>query len=89
MTSTDFTIGYPLTKKNIIQRLFEAGHIDFNEMWVLLQDEPEVQYIPMPQTDPWVVLDPPNINPYYTTSDGASNPRVHIPGRRKDSPEQS
>lgn len=43
------------TKKEIIQRLFEAGHITFNEMWTLLLDEPEVRYIPI--SDP-IVVDP-------------------------------
>lgn len=64
MTSTTFTILPPIpTKKDIIQRLFEAGHIDFNEMWILLQDEPEVRYIPM-TSDP---MTPPYPEVWYTT----------------------
>lgn len=56
-TSTTYTI-LP-TKKEILQRLLEAGHIDFNEMWILLQDEPEVRYYPMPQPN-----DFPNLYPW-------------------------
>jgi hypothetical protein len=89
MTTTTFTIGYPPSKKDIIQRLFEAEHIDFNEMWILLQDEPEVKYIPMPQEPqypmgPWTT---PDIQPYYTND--CNNPRLHHTGRGTSSPEQS
>lgn len=52
MTTSDFTIYIEPTKKEIIQRLFENCHITFNEMWTLLQDEPEVRYVPMPQQEP-------------------------------------
>lgn len=47
--TTDTEIVMLPTKKEIIQRLFEAGHINFNEMWVLLEEEPEVKYVVMPQ----------------------------------------
>jgi len=48
LTTTGISLDYALepTKKQIIQRLFEAGHISFNEMWTLLLDEPEVKYVP-------------------------------------------
>ena len=34
------------SRKDIIRRLFEAGHISFDEMWILLvEDEPETRYV--------------------------------------------
>jgi hypothetical protein len=74
------------SKKQIIQRLFEAGHISFNEMWTLLQDEPEVRYVPMPQaTDPiitpWPYPNYPWDQPYYST-DVKDNQRLHNSGGR-------
>lgn len=51
------------TKKEIIQRLFQQGHITFNEMWTLLLDEPEVRYVPMPYTEPLTIP-----YPFYVTS---------------------
>jgi len=61
-TTTDILITVPEpTKKEIIERLFLAGHITFNEMWTLLQDkEPEVKYIPMPQPQDFYPI------PYWT-----------------------
>ena len=61
------------TKKEIIRRLFEAGHITFNEMWTLLLDEPEVIYI----SDPAPINPYPNPyynpNPWTITSTGTGN----------------
>jgi len=70
MTTTDTTYHILPTKKEILQRLLEKGHIDFNEMWVLLQDEPEIRYYPMPE--------PPNPYPWqppftYTVNPAGTN----------------
>ena len=52
-TTTDFTITtYPPSKKEIIQRLFTEGHISFDEMWILILDDPEVKLVPMPYEAP-------------------------------------
>lgn len=70
--------------------MFEAGHISFDEMWVLLQDNEEVQYIPMgvPNTIP--IIDPYPIYPWdgpqYTTN-VKDNQRIHIEGRGDGTPE--
>lgn len=63
-TTTSYNLNHPPSKKDIIQRLFQEGHIDFNEMWILLQDEPTVKYVPMPQQQgpPWEPFGP--IHPY-------------------------
>lgn len=42
-TGTEYTI--TPTKKEIIERLFTQGHINFGEMWVLLQPQDEIKYI--------------------------------------------
>ena len=61
-------------KKEIIQRLFTAGHITFDEMWVLLQDNEGTKFIPLPYQIPYYpwpyyYQQPPVITePYYTTS---------------------
>lgn len=86
LSVTGITIDYqPIpSKKDIIRRLFEAGHIDFNEMWVLLQDEPEVRYVPMPDKDPiitpWPYPNYPWDQPYYST-DVQNNKRIHNESR--------
>lgn len=43
----------PPTKKEIIERLFNDKHISFNEMWILLQDNTDVRYVPMPPMYPF------------------------------------
>lgn len=80
MTTDTFTLTtYPPTKKDIIHRLFTNELITFDEMWTLLQDEPEVRYIPMPQApfNPWP------LDPYYTTAaDGTiNNQGLHFTSR--------
>jgi hypothetical protein len=53
---TPYTFMVRPTKKDIIQRLFIAGQISFDEMWTLLQDnEGGISYIPMPYTPPYAV----------------------------------
>lgn len=76
ITTTGITISYELepTKKQIIQRLFEQGHITFNELWTLLQDEPEVQYIPMGVPND-VIITP--WNPDITFTNDTDNTRFH------------
>lgn len=48
MTSTTTELHYLPTKKEILERLLAAGHITFNEMWVLIEDEPDVKYVVVP-----------------------------------------
>lgn len=74
ITTTGLTINYELapTKKDIVSRLFQEGHISFDEMWTLLQNENEVRYIPMPIPQQPIVTPYPYPNypwgqPYYTT----------------------
>lgn len=60
-------------KKEIIQRLFTAGHITFDEMWVLLQGNEGTKFIPLPYQVPyypWTYYQQPPIitEPSYTTS---------------------
>lgn len=59
-TTTTWTVNIPTypTKKEIIQRLFNDKLISFEEMWVLLQENNDVRYVPMlyPQPQPhWPV----------------------------------
>lgn len=77
------TTAYP-TKKEIIQRLFESKLISFEEMWVLLQNEENVRYVPMmpsyPQwpVSPWTPYYPPVVYtvPFVTyTGTGTSQTR--------------
>lgn len=53
---------YP-TKKEIIERLFNDKQISFEEMWVLLQNEENVRYVPMMPSYPQWPVSP--WNPYY------------------------
>ncbi len=51
------------TKKEILHRLYQEGHISFDEMWVLLTTDPETRYVmlnPPPQA-PYI---PPFPNPF-------------------------
>lgn len=69
ITGVSFDYTLEPSKKQIIQRLFEEGHITFNEMWTLLLEEPNTKYI---------VIPPPNTNPIVTpwitsTSDDNNN----------------
>lgn len=81
MTTTTFILNEynPVpTKKDIIERLFKAGHIDFTEMWLLILDESEVKYIPMPQVNPnpWELQ--PWEQPYtITTTDGTGTTIIY------------
>lgn len=94
MITTDFTLYIEPTKKEIIERLFTAGHITFNEMWTLLQDDPTVKYVPLPAQqipppiDPWTPFRNPWDQPFTYTSDDTSNPRLHKFPRGANSPEQ-
>lgn len=101
--TTDFTVYIEPTKKEIIQRLYQEGHITFNEMWTLLQNEPEVRYIPMPSQvipapEQWNPLKHPGTGdplypPYtHTAQDPANdnrNTRLHLFPRGGHPPEQS
>jgi len=90
LTTTGVSFDYSMepSKKEIIQRLFEAGHITFNEMWTLLLDEPDVKYVPMPPHNPNPIITPypnPDPNPWnpnypWTISigDDNNNQRLHI-----------
>lgn len=85
ITTNTITIGYPPSKKDILQRLFQEGHIDFNEMWILLQDEPTVKYVPMPQQiphqEPWNPFKQPEWSPpqypYTYTAQDPANDQSH------------
>lgn len=56
-TTTTGVYSLELSKKQIIQRLFEQGHISFNEMWtLLLDDNREVKYVTIP--NPYEPYDP-------------------------------
>jgi len=73
MSTTDIIYTVLPTKKEILQRLLEAGHIDFNEMWVLLEETPEIRHYPMPSPS-----DFPNPYPWqppftYTTNPTGTN----------------
>lgn len=66
--STTTTIGYQTlpTKKEILERLLKAEQITFDEMWVLLQEDPLIRYVIMPQQpvpygvpNPWFGILPP------------------------------
>lgn len=64
---TNIEYHFPPSKKQILERLFTEGHITFEEMWILLDDTPEIRYIPLtPQPD---IPDTPQWPPHYTTSD--------------------
>lgn len=47
INSITYTYSSPLTKKDIIHRLFIEEKISFDEMWILLQND-DNKYIPMP-----------------------------------------
>ena len=92
MTTTSITIGEltPLpSKKDIIQRLFNDGHISFDEMWLLILDEPDVKYVPMPYVEPyqpWVPPFNPNDYPWtITTTDGTNQAQFCNSRRGEDS----
>lgn len=50
-TGSGLTMQYNImpTKKEIIERLFKEEKINFDEMWVLLQESADVRYVVMPQ----------------------------------------
>ena len=62
-TTTSIRYSQPLSKKDIIQRLFMEEKITFDEMWILLQDNDGAKFIPFPYY-PWPII----TEPYYTTS---------------------
>lgn len=66
-TTTSIRYSQPLSKKDIIQRLFMEEKITFDEMWILLQDNDGSKFIPFPYY-PWPYQQPIAIEPYYTTS---------------------
>lgn len=47
-TTSSYVITSPISKKDILFRLFNAGHITFDELWVLAQDTVVNNYIPAP-----------------------------------------
>jgi len=55
-TTYDFQITVPLSKKDILFRLFNAGHITFDELWVLAQDTVVNNYISQPAINPFPVI---------------------------------
>ena len=70
-TTTDFAVSYPLSKKEILFRLFNAGHITFDELWVLAQDTIVNNYISQPApypVYPSIPVYPYPITPMYMTT---------------------
>lgn len=65
--NTNITYTTLPTKKEILRRLFEQGHIDFDEMWVLLQMEEDTRYVMMPVPSEPVFI-PPHVNPFNPDS---------------------
>ncbi len=43
-TTTTYEIDFPLTKRQILERLVKAGHISFEEMWTLAEENIENHY---------------------------------------------
>lgn len=72
MTTTSISYNYEpvLSKRQILKRIYDAGHITFDELWVLINgDEPSLTINPYSY----------GIDPYpfeITTSDN-NNERVH------------
>lgn len=48
MTTTTFNISILPSKKDILFRLFNNGHITFDELWILAQDTIVTNYIYQP-----------------------------------------
>lgn len=74
--TTTSNFNYDLNKKHIIQRLFEEGHINFNEVCILLEDR-EVQFVSVPyqvQSPYLPVTTPAPANPIYPWGGTTSNP---------------
>lgn len=69
MTNTSYTYTYPLTKQQIVQRLYDLKQINFEEMITLL--EKETIYVPpfIPDQPQF----PPN-GPYWITSNQPQQP---------------
>lgn len=40
-----------ITKTDLIKRLYNANHISFDEMWVLLEETPTIKYVTLPEPD--------------------------------------
>lgn len=93
LTTTGTTVSYEFSpsKKQILQRLFEAGHITFEEMWTLIEESEGVKYIPMGQAGPAIITPYPHPyypwEPPYTYTDAKDNERLHIEGRGDGTPE--
>ena len=70
------TTSFLPTKKDIIQRLFTEGHITFNEMWVLLQENEGTKFIPLPYPQPYNPYTRPfgpALEPYYYQTNTGKN----------------
>lgn len=50
MTTTSFEVSFLPSKKDILFRLFNNGHITFDELWILAQDTIVTNYISQPQS---------------------------------------
>lgn len=71
ITTTTFNYEPVLSKKDILKRIYDAGHISFDELWTLiLGDQPQITY--NPSVYPYVG----NIDPYYNTYDN-DNQTIH------------
>lgn len=46
--TANYIVSFPPSKKDILFRLFNAGHITFDELWALAQDTVVNNYIPQP-----------------------------------------
>lgn len=66
-TTSSVSVQLALSKKDILQRLLEAGHITFDEMWTLSQDEKIMEFRhqqePYPQPIYWTPE--PNLPPNW------------------------
>ncbi len=93
LTTTGTTVNYEFSpsKKQILQRLFEAGHITFEEMWTLIEDNEGVKYIPTGQAGPAIII--PYQHPQYpwespyTYTDAEDNDGLHNTTRGNGTPE--
>lgn len=79
-STTDNSLSIPPSKKDILLRLFNAGHVTFDELWLLAQDTIVTNYITQPVYQPSYPVTFPllPISPMYTANATAGVPNQSI-----------
>lgn len=71
-TTTTFNITIMPSKKDILYRLFNEGHITFDELWLLAENTVVNNYFTQPEPDPFKY-----VLPYFELPELPYNQSIH------------